>query len=214
MNISPKRIQIFLLAMTLFIFQGCIEIVERIDVNEDKSGSINLSVSVLQGNFLWGLIQLGGELDVLNDIEDYARMAEKSLSQSEGIHNVKVTRDTKKGEVGLSFDFDNHRQLNRALYEIAGQKKTIFMPAIYKVNANSFRKKNMTTLIELLVKEEEIELIPSFVNYTSEINLPRPAKSVTNSDAILLNKGQKVRTTGVLSEILENKTNTGIKVRY
>ncbi len=214
MNFRPKRIQLLLLALSLFLFQGCIEIVERIDVNEDRSGSINLSVNVLQGNLFWGLIQLGGDLEVLDNIEDYARMAKNSLSQSEGIHNVKITRDNKKGMVGLSFDFDNHHQLNRSLYEVAGQKKTIFNPYVYKVNARSFKKKNMTSLIRLLLEEEELEVIPAFINYTTEINLPRPAKSISDSKATLHRNNQTIKVRGNLADILENKTNTGIKVRY
>jgi len=200
--------------MILFLLQGCIEIVERIDVNEDKSGSINLSVSLLRGNLLWGLIQLGGNLDVLDDIEDYARIAKNSLSQSEGIHNVKITRDNRKGVVGLSFDFDNHRQLNRALYEVAGQKKTIFKPYVYKVNARSVKKKNMTSLISMLLEEEELEIMPAFINYTTEINLPRPAKSTSGNKATLHRNNQTIKVRGNLADILENKTNTGIRVRY
>jgi hypothetical protein len=214
LNIKSKKIRFLLLVLSIFLFQGCIEIVERIDVNEDKSGSINLSVSVLQGNLLWGLIQLGGDFEVLDDIEGYARMAEYSLLQSEGIKNVKVTRDIRKRQVGLSFDFDNHRQLNRALYEVAGQTKTIFKPYVYKVKARSVKKKNMTSLIKMLLDEEELEIMPAFINYTTEINLPRPAKSTSGKKATLHQNNQTVRVRGNLADILENKTNTGIRVRY
>lgn len=165
-------------------------------------------------NFLMGLLNLGGELEVLDDIEDMAETAAKVLSESDGIHNVRVLRDKKKGNVGLTFDFDNHRKLNRALYAVAGQKKTIFTPAVYKVNAHSFRKKNMTALIEMLLEEEKMDIVPSFINYTSEVNLPRPVRRISGNKSTQHRDGLTVRTTVNLADILENKTNTGIKIRY
>lgn len=167
-----------------------------------------------QQTFLMGLLNLGGELEVLDDIEDMAETAAKVLTESDGIHNVRVLRDKRKGNVGLTFDFDNHRKLNHALYAIAGQKKTIFTPAVYKVNAHSFRKKNMTAFIEMLLEEEKMDILPSFINYTSEVNLPRPAKSVSGNKSTQHRDGMTVRTTENLADILENKSNTGIRIRF
>lgn len=194
--------------------QGCIEITERIDVNEDRSGSISLSVSISEGNLLLGLIKFGGEVDVLDDVEDVAEGYAGLLSVSDGIHNVKVMRDKKNESVRLSFDFDNQRQLNRALYAAAGLQKTLFKPAVYKVKAKSFRKMNMTPLLEMLLEEEGQEILPSFINYTYEINLPRSAKSVSVKNATLLHDGHTVKYRGNVADILEKKSKTGIKIKF
>ena len=200
--------------MPLLLLQSCIEIVEKIDVNDDRSGTINLSVSVMQGNFLMNLIRLGVDLDVLSEVEDMAEEAAGSLRESPGITNVQVAGSQKRGVVSLSFDFDNQRNLNRALYKVAGQEKTIFLPAVYKIRKGSFEKKNMTKLIELVVKEEQLELSPSLINYTTEVTLPRPAKSVSGKKANLYQNRQTVRVSANLADILENSTNTGLKVRF
>lgn len=209
-----KQFFFILLLMLVLLLQGCIEIVEKIDVNHDRSGSVNLSVSVMQGNFLLSLIKLGVDMDVLSEVEDLAEDAAATLRSSPGISNVQVTGSNKRGMVSLSFDFDNQRNLNRALYRVAGQDKTMFLPAVYKIRNGSFEKKNMTKLIELVVKEEQLELSPSLINYTTEVHLPRPAKSVSGKKAALYQNGQSVRVSANLADILENSTNTGLKVRY
>lgn len=168
----------------------------------------------MQGNFLLNLVRLGIDMDVLSEVEELAEDAAGTLRESPGISNVQVTGSQKRGMVSLSFDFDNQRNLNRALYQVAGQEKTIFLPAVYKIRNGSFEKKNMTKLIELVVREEQLEMSPSLINYTTELNLPRPAKSVSGKKAGLYQNGQTVRVSGNLAEILENRTNTGLKVRF
>jgi len=198
----------------LLLFQGCIEIVEKIDVNDDRSGTINLSVSVMRGNFLLNLVRLGIDMDVLSEVKELAEDAAGTLRESPGISNVQVTGSQKRGMVSLSFNFDNQRNLNRALYRVAGHEKTVFLPAVYKIRKGSFEKNNMTKLIELVVKEEQLKFSPSLINYTTEINLPRPAKSVSGKKAGVYQNNQIVRVSDNLANILENRTSTGLKVRF
>lgn len=214
MQIRKNKLFLPLIISMLFL-TSCIEITERIDVREDKSGTFSLSVKMFQQNMLTDLLGFGGSTEVLDDIEALAWRASLDLEDNEGIHNVKLISDKRNGSVGLSFDFDNHRQLNRALYAVAGERKTIFKPAVYRIRNNCFSRRNVTSLIEMLLDgEDDTEMISHWITLTSEINLPRPAKHVSNSSARQLNYGKRIKSSEHLSDILEEKTNTRIRIRY
>jgi len=214
LQIIKNKLILLLLVTTLFL-TGCIEITERIDVRDDKSGTFSLSVKMFQQNLLTDMFGFGGGTEVLDDIEALAWRASLDLEDNEGIRNVILISDKRKGTVGLSFDFDNHRQLNRALYNIAGERKTIFKPAVYRIRQSSFSRRNLTTLIEMLLDgEEDSELLSHWITLTSEINLPRPAKHVSNKNARQLNNGKRIKSSDHLSDILEESTSTRIRIRY
>ena len=75
-------------------------------------------------------------------------------------------------------------------------------------------QQNITKFIKQAANGQKFELKPSLINYITEVNLPRPAKMVVPANASLHHSGFMVRVSGNLAEILENNTNTGIKVRY
>lgn len=183
-------------------------------MNDDHSGNLSLTVNVHQNSFLRDVLNIGtGE--ILGDVEALARVTAFSLISHEGISNVKIISDKRRGIAGLSFDFDNHRNLNRALYAMAGEKKTIFKPAVYRVRNQSVTRRNITTLIEALIEEEEgLEISPQMITFTTEINLPGPAKRISAGNARTYDNGLRIRTSEKLSVILDEKSNTRIRVRF
>jgi hypothetical protein len=214
LQIVKNKLILMLLVSTLFL-TGCIEITERIDVRDDKSGTLSLSVKMFQQNLLTDLFGFGGGAEVLNEIEALAWRASLDLEENKGIHNVNLISDKRNGMIGLSFDFDHHRQLNRALYNIAGERKTIFKPAVYRIRQSSFSRRNLTSFIEMLLDgEEDSDLLSHWITLTSDINLPRPAKHVSNKNARKLNNGKRIKSSDHLSDILEESTSTRIRIRY
>lgn len=214
MKTLSVKYKLLILVLPVFFLQGCIEIVERIDVNDDRSGNLSLTVNVRQNSFLRDVLNIGtGEM--LEDVEALARVTAFSLITQDGISNVKVISDKRRGVAGLSFDFDNHRNLNRALYAMAGEKKTIFKPAVYRVRNQSVMRRNITTLIEALIEEEEgLEISPQLITFTTEINLPGPAKRISGGNARTYDNGYRIRTSEKLSVILDEKNSTRIRVRF
>jgi hypothetical protein len=212
--LTHPTFKIYLLLLFTLLLQSCIDIVERIDLNKNRSGSFSLSVSITGKKFLFDLLNIGIDTEVLDDIVIMANDAADLLQQCEGISNVKVVTGSNKMTVALAFDFDNQHNLNRALYYMAGEEKTIFKPAIYKFKRTRFERKNITKFIKQAANGQKFELKPSLINYITEVNLPRPAKMVVPANASLHHSGFMVRVSGNLAEILENNTNTGIKVRY
>lgn len=175
--------KIYLLLLFTLLLQSCIDIVERIDLNKNRSGSFSLSVSITGKKFLFDLLNIGIDTEVLDDIVIMTNDAADLLQQCEGISNVKVVTGSNKMTVALAFDFDNQHNLNRALYYMAGEEKTIFKPAIYKFKRTRFERKNITKFIKQAANGQKFELKPSLINYITEVNLPRPAKMVVPEKA-------------------------------
>jgi hypothetical protein len=214
LNISKSKIHLPFILASVFFFHGCIEITERIDVREDRSGRFSLTMSVFQQNLFSRLLSLGGSAEILDEAEAIAWQASLDLQNRDGIHNIQFINDKRNGTIGLAFDFDSHRHLNSALYALAGERKTMFKPAIYRIRSGVFNRRNITTFIELLLEEDESEMIADWITFTTEINLPRPVKSVSHKKARVLNEGNRIKTSDYLSGIVENGTSTRIRIRY
>ncbi|HNY58974.1 MAG TPA: hypothetical protein PLQ84_01860, partial [Bacteroidales bacterium] len=60
--------KIYLLLLFTLLLQSCIDIVERIDLNKNRSGSFSLSVSITGKKFLFDLLNIGIDTEVLDDI--------------------------------------------------------------------------------------------------------------------------------------------------
>jgi len=199
----------------LFFLQSCVEIVEEITVNNDRSGKIALSVNIGKQNGLFGLISQFADLSFMDEIENEVGKTISVLKQQKGISNVVFEKGNK---MRLSFDFDNHKNLNKALYAVSGNEKTIFNPAIYKLRKNSFVKNNMTTWAKLMMEankdEMPDEIVFDMIEITTIVHLPEPVKS-TSGVGVKVSKDQRlVTTSNYISEILEENISTKMKVKF
>ena len=199
----------------LLLLQSCVEIVEEITVNNDRSGKVALSVKIGKGNGLFGLISQFADLSFMDEIEDEAGKTVSVLKQQKGISNVVFEGGRK---MQLSFDFDNHKNLNKALYAVSGNEKTMFNPAIYKLRRNSFVKNNMTTWGKLMLEANKDkmpdEVVFDLVQITTIVHLPEPVKR-TSGEGIAVSKDRRTATTShFVSEILEENISTKMKVKF
>ena len=209
-----QTILLFSVVILLFL-QSCVEIVEEVTVNNDRSGRVVLSLNIGKENGLFGLISQFADLSFMDEIEDEVGKTISVLKQQKGISNVVFEKGRK---MKLSFDFDNHKNLNKALYAVSGNEKTIFNPAIYKVKNHSFIKKNITTWAKLMMEankdEMPDEIVFDMIEITTIVHLPEPVKS-TSGVGVKVSKDQRsVTTSNYISEILEENISTKMKVRF
>ena len=219
-KLSTRKILVFVFLLSTFLMQGCIEIVEDITVNENQSGRLTLSVNVGGSNNLF-LAVLGqyADLELMNEIRSNALMAKERLRNQEGISNVSFNGNTRKGNIQLSFDFENDKVLNKALYAIADYEKPFWQSGIYKINKHKFVRKNTTPWIKLLIDQEK-ENIPDealldLIEIKTVVHIPAQAKKVRKPGRVIASNGERTFTTANnLSDLMDEKRNTRIKIRY
>jgi len=208
---------LFILAMTISM-QSCIEIVEEITVNEDQSGSMSLSAGVNNTNSIFGLVGSFTDISFMGDLEREVEIVMNKLKAQEGISNVHFSKLETGGKYALSFDFKNCKALNKALYAVNDEEKTFFQPSFYKIKKNKYRRKNITNWANMLLEKEKDNLpdesLFDLIEYTAVVNLPRQVKSVKASDVVMSKDEKTVSTSNYISDILNKKINTSIKVRY
>ena len=215
-----RQIRFFMLIIaSVFLLQGCIEITEEVRVNDDGSGSMSLSLSTGDDNPLLALIGQYADVKVTDELKQNARQMTGVLRYQEGISNVRLNENRWKGSISLSFDFEDDRVLNDALYAAAGAEKTFFQPSIYKIRDHKFVRKNTTRwLVKLLEEEQESipdEVLFDLVEVTSVYHIPHPARKVKSSPGLKAAPDrQTFSTTHFLSDMVNDGINTKIKIKY
>ena len=217
-----KTIKKFLIPLIIsvlaFSMQSCLEIVEEITINEDQSGSMSLSVGVNNANSIFGLIGSFTDITFMDDLEMEAEIIVGKLKAQEGISNVKFSKIGNAGKYSLSFGFNNSKSLNNALYAVNNQKMTIFQPSFYKIKKNKYRRKNITNWANMILEKEKEnlpdEVIFDLIEYKAVIHLPRQAKLVKAADVVVSQDKKTVGTSNYISDILNKRIDTGMKIRY
>lgn len=201
-----------------FSMQSCVEIIEEITVNEDKSGSMSLSAGVSGANVIFGLMGQFTDISFLDDIEREVEVVVNKLKAQEGISNVHFAKIKSGGNYALSFDFSNSKALNKALYAINDEEKKFFQPSFYKITKNKYQRKNITNWGNMLLEKEKDNLpdesIFDMIEYEVVVNVPRPSTSVKADDVKISKDKKTVSTRNFISDILDKRIDTGIKVKF
>lgn len=212
------RLRLLFLTMFLIVFTSCIEIVETITINENLSGSIKYSVETSElasifNNFS-GFLEEGYEKDLEKVINKYVAV----LDHEDGISNVNYIIDKRKGNYGFSFDFENSKKLNIALYNISGNKKGFFSPSYLKLSKKKLKKLNISPWVKKYLERENIEIpessLTNMIDFKSVYKLPGKINSTSNSRAKIKENKQSAVTNYSLTDIIENKVNSGIRIRF
>lgn len=204
--------------MTL-LFQGCIEITEKVIVNEDRSGSMSLSAGLGASNTIMALIGQFADFEIDDDMLGDVARAVRILKSCDGISNVRFTDNMRKGNVELSFDFKDDNSLNKALYAVGEVEKNFFQPNIYKVNSSKFVRNNTTRWLLMFMEQEEENLpdesLYDLVQVKSVYQMPNDIKRVKTSGNYKTSADNRtITTTHFLSDLVDEKINTRVKVKY
>lgn len=194
---------------------SCIDLVEEVSINKDLSGKYEMR---LETTGFGGLMsQMGG----VPDIPQIQELDEKlSLLRSQpGISNIKKDLDAKQLKFNISFDFENEKALNNALYALAEIKPNMFLKKFLKIKKNKVVRPNLSPYLERLLEEQNIsEQIPSedmlnYVNYKFIVNTPKDIKSASGERAMIQSNKTTVISSYSFRELLINKENVYVKIR-
>ena len=212
------RFKLLIYLTLVFSLSSCLEISEIIKINNDKSGSIKYELkSSSTGNFLSkisGLFDVSIEDQVVGEAEKFIGQ----LKKQEGISNIQHHFDKYRGYYSVSFDFVSSKNVNEAVYNLAGSKKNIFTPTYFKVKKSQFKKVNFSPWIKRYLEKENIELpsstLTEIIIFTSVVELPGTVVKVKPKEAIISNDKKEVKQQFSLTEIISGKAKTGIRIKF
>ena len=212
-----RRLFPILLILSLFL-TSCIEIVEEITINKNKSGSLSIRVESDNAGTIMNIVNnfMGNSYE--GQIKAELNRIAKKLQGEKGIQNVKVDFNERDVQYGISCDFSNSNDLNLALYKAFGYKKSIFSPGYLKVHKHKLKKLNIAPFVKMYLDKEDITIpdtyITDLINYECIYHLPNKIKGTSNKNAVINSTTQTVSIEFPIKEVLNNKVNTGIKIRH
>ena len=213
-----KYVRIALLILVSLSFTSCIELIEEMHINADKSGTWEVRLEAMGLQALLGSV--GQYLDE-DMVEDWKSIPEGSVKKVEKIKGISGVEVSKAGAfiIGLKFQYKNQRALNKAIYALAGVKKRFFYPKLYKVKSHTFKKLDIGKIVHKKLSEEmatmENKSWMEYVSLKSVYHLPSDQIEVKSS------KGSNYRLKGNtytqkhnLLALTEEYNNLGIKLKY
>ncbi len=206
-----------LLILSLFL-TSCIEIVEEITINKNRSGNLSIKVESDNAGSILNIVNnfMGNSYD--DEIKAELNRIAKKLQGEKGIQNVKVNLNEKDVQYGISCDFSNSNDLNQALYKAFGYTKSIFSPGYIKVRKHKMKKLNIAPFLKKYLDKEDITIpdtyITDLIDYKCIYHLPDKIKGTSNKNAVINSATQTVSIKFPIQEVLGNEANTGIKIRY
>ncbi len=202
----------------VFSLTSCIEIVEEININKDKSGNISIKIESDNAGLILNIVNnlVGNSYE--DEVKAELNKIASKLTNQKGINNVKINLNERNGQYGISCDFENPEDLNQALYKSFGYKKTIFSPGYIKAGRHKLKKMNITPYVKKYLEKEDIAIpdgyIIDLIDYKCIYHFPDEIKSISNKNAIITNNSKTATIEFPIEKVLDNKVNTGIKIRY
>lgn len=214
--IEKCRNWIFLLPVILLT--GCIEIVEDITIHPDRSGTVSYSIEVTKaGALLSGLASLvdaSWEGQIRMEADNFIRR----LQAQPGISNIHYDLPGRNGTYSLTFDFEKESDFNEAIYEVSGNKKTIFSPGYLKIGNSRIKKFNFSPWLRRYIENQDLEmpspLITDNIYFRSVIHTPEDIKRVNSETQGAFKSSRETVQKFLMTDILNGEVNTGIRIRY
>jgi len=202
----------------LFLFNGCIEIVEEITLNKDQSGTVSFYMDL---GSLGGMAMNMGEAymqgSLLDQIKKLPETAAGILKGVNGLSNITPVTN-KKGLYSVSFDFKNSKQLNQAIYKLFDVKKRFYEPNYVRITKKKLVKKNYAPILRLFLKKYVAQIkdtsILKLVAYRSTFIFPNAVKRFSNKKAVLSADKKTLNFICTVEELLSSGMNIGNKVKY
>ncbi len=212
-----KKLYLFCLSC-LLLFNSCIEIVEKIDINPDKSGKISFSINGgYIGAIAFKVLNKYVDMPFVDEIKKQSQMSAENIKSIKGIKNVEYISDDKKSLYYLGFEFKNSKKLNVALYKIFGYRKGIFKPYI-KITKKKLVKRNIFPALRFWIKKNK----KSFYNknlfekitYKTVYSFPSKIKKTSNKKAVIKEDKKTVVFQCNFDEILNTDISVRNKIKY
>ncbi len=199
-----KRLSLyFILAVSTFLFAGCFDLVEQLDMNADGSGKINATLNLSKSRTkvasLMKLKSVNG-IDIPSEATVRREMERtvQTLKNTAGISNVQYKLDFNNYIATLSCDFKSVQALNQFSQTLSQQFKT----KITSYNSYSYDKATQTfarnyRYMPQIGKEfakisTEDQKLFADAYYTNIIRFSKPIKSQSNQTAKLSGNSRAV----------------------
>ncbi len=206
------------IVVILLSLSSCIEVIEEIHINQDGSGSLSYRVESNQIGFLLNKLTAFIDVVIEDQLKGKAEEIAFLLKQKDGIEHVEFKINHNTMDYELNCEFSDSKKLNAAFYEVFGYKKTILSPNYLKVSNNAVKKINFSPMLKKYMDDEGIqvpsEYLSGVVYFKSVTYLPKKVKKAKGSQVKILHNKNKVEQRFKLMDVIENKVNVGVKIKY
>jgi len=202
------------------LFTSCFEITEEVDMNDNGSGDVTLTVNLSESKdnlkAYWKMDQVQGvEVPKKDEIEEEIAKVKKALSAVKGISNVKSTADYDEFIFTISSSFDNVKTLNKGINTVVAELNRTPLPTIKKDNFD-FVPGKFTRLFsyasDLKFNDEEynnLNMSARFVMETARVvsvyRFNKPVKSFTNKKAQLSPSKKAVKFESNIADLIKGQ---------
>lgn len=215
MKVKKSKFKVFIWVCIAILMSSCIELEEKITIHEDLSGKViyQLNMSEL-GSLFSGIFNN----EIENQIKTETDKLVQKLRSQPGIHNVVYKSSMKAGGFSLSFDYDKVKDFNNALFAMGDAKKTMFTPGYLKASKHRVKKINFSNYLSIYMKKENIEIPEEYlsnnITFKSSITVPNKINRTQGIDVKITNSNTTAQQTFQIKQILHDKINTRIKIKY
>jgi len=205
-------ISILIISLSL---SSCIDLVEEVTINENLSGKYEMRLEASGFGGLMG--QMGGNIDIPQISELDKRLS--YLRNQAGISNVSKNIKAKDLKFYISFDFEDEKALNNALYAMAEAEPNMFVKKILKIKKNKIVRPNLGPYLKRLLEDQNLsDQLPSedvlnYINYKFIVNTPKEVKRVSGDRAQIQSNKTTVISSYSFRELLIDQKNVQVKIR-
>ena len=217
MRIS-KLIILFSALSLLFGTTSCIDFLNEIRINKDKSGSVFIG---LEMNAIAGLMITESD-KVSPKIKEYIihfpSESEKLIQGIDGISDIESYTQPAQGRIGIGFKFKNQKALNKAYYKLLEMDYKWYSPKLVIIKKHKIKVRNATPYIKDYYSEYndsfEDKTIVNYLHYKTVIHVPNSINKF-NIERGSLSSDKKVFSNRISGkEILELDANSGFSFKY
>jgi len=214
-----KQRFITIISVILLLFtSSCITIINKVKVNEDKSGTAFIGVELNLFAQFKNLSSDNISVDEKNTILSFPEAAKQKLNGIKGISNVKTYGIVNFGRFGIEFDFTNSKALNKAYYRLMDEEYKWYYPSIIKIKNRKLIVNNISPHIKTYIEENDEEFLSSsiikFVDVATVIELPREIKPSLNANGSISSNERIFTNITPLKDIMEQEVSIGFKLKY
>jgi len=211
-----KHFTLLSLLIITFSLTSCIDLVEEISINENKSGHYELR---LESEELGGLLSLtNSQIDIpaIDELEKKIAL----LKQQEGISNVKKYFQAKSINFKISFDFEDEKSLNNAINSLADIERNVFMKKFLKIKKHKIIRPNLNGYLQMLIEDQNLmDELPSkdmlkYINYQLIVNTPTKIKSIKGENAVIMNNETTATSSFSFKNLVLNEPNIALRIKY
>jgi len=187
-----------------FLFPGCFEVREEVDMNRDGSGKFKLTINLSESKdqvkkYLTVEKVEGYELSKNKNVESILKHVKYAMLNVKGMSNVATTADFQNFIFTISSDFVNLDALNNAVTTVTKQLDYLYVPPIesknYSYDAHQFNR-----YFDYPIDPKAYNEMPSMQRYVFEsshaisiFRFDRPIRSFSNKKAELSPSGKAIK---------------------